>query len=54
LAALGIVDRQAAAWRKQVQGLLDVKATARTRAPKQLQATLRPHQLDGFRWLTFL
>ncbi|MDV2475538.1 helicase [Rhodococcus zopfii] len=54
LAALGVVDRQAAAWKKQVQGLLDVKATAKTRAPKELQATLRPYQLDGFRWLTFL
>ncbi|MBX4167619.1 DEAD/DEAH box helicase [Rhodococcus sp. DMU2021] len=54
LAALGVVDKQAAAWKKQVQGLLDVKATAKTRVPKALQATLRPYQLDGFRWLTFL
>ena len=54
LAALGVIDRQAAAWKKQVQGLLDVKATATTRVPKTLRATLRPYQLDGFRWLTFL
>ncbi|MGW0017579.1 DEAD/DEAH box helicase [Rhodococcus sp. NPDC003382] len=54
LAALGVVDRQAAAWRKQVQGLLDVRATTKTRAPKELLATLRPYQLDGFRWLAFL
>ncbi|MGV9732526.1 DEAD/DEAH box helicase [Rhodococcus aetherivorans] len=54
LAALGVVDRQAAAWKKQVQGLLDVTTTSRTRVPKQLRATLRPYQLDGFRWLAFL
>ncbi|MFD4181177.1 SNF2-related protein [Rhodococcus sp. NPDC058514] len=54
LAALGVVERQAAQWRQQVQGLLDVATAAKTRAPKSLQATLRPYQLDGFRWLTFL
>ncbi len=54
LSALGVVDKQAAAWKKQVQGLLDVQSTAKTRVPKALQATLRPYQLDGFRWLTFL
>lgn len=54
LAALGVVDKQAAAWKKQVQGLLDMKSTAKTRVPKAIQATLRPYQLDGFRWLTFL
>ncbi|HET8994975.1 MAG TPA: SNF2-related protein [Rhodococcus sp. (in: high G+C Gram-positive bacteria)] len=54
LAALGVVDKQAVAWKKQVQGLLDVKSAAKTRVPKALQATLRPYQLDGFRWLTFL
>ena len=54
LAALGTVDRQATAWRKQVQGLLDVTTTSKTRVPKQLRATLRPYQLDGFRWLAFL
>lgn len=54
LAALGVVDKQAAEWKKQVQGLLEVKSAAKTRVPKTLQATLRPYQLDGFRWLTFL
>ncbi|WP_068157309.1 SNF2-related protein [Rhodococcus phenolicus] len=54
LATLGVVDKQAAAWKRQVQGLLDVRSTAKTRVPKALQATLRPYQLDGFRWLTFL
>ncbi|CAM2814807.1 DEAD/DEAH box helicase [Prescottella defluvii] len=54
LAALGVVEQQAAQWRKQVQGLLEVATAAKTRVPGQLQATLRPYQLDGFRWLTFL
>ncbi len=27
---------------------------SKDRVPKALQATLRPYQLDGFRWLTFL
>lgn len=54
LAALGIVERQAARWREQVQGLLDLTATAELDPPATLQATLRPYQLDGFRWLAFL
>jgi len=55
LAALGVVERQAAAWREQVGGLV---AGATPRAdltpPATLSATLRPYQLDGFRWLAFL
>lgn len=54
LAALGIVERQAEQWRKQVQGLLDVASSSTMEAPSSLQATLRPYQLDGFRWLNFL
>ncbi|MFC4605816.1 SNF2-related protein [Rhodococcus kronopolitis] len=54
LAALGVVERQAARWRAQVQGLLDVTATSTLEAPASLRATLRPYQLDGFRWLAFL
>ncbi|ONH29569.1 helicase [Pseudofrankia asymbiotica] len=55
LATLGVVERQAAAWREQVGGLLAVTAPrADLAAPAALAATLRPYQLDGFRWLTFL
>ncbi len=54
LAALGVVERQAAAWRAQVQGLLELTETADLDPPVTLAATLRPYQLDGFRWLTFL
>ncbi|MDT3440375.1 MULTISPECIES: DEAD/DEAH box helicase [unclassified Pseudofrankia] len=55
LATLGVVERQAAAWREQVGGLLAVTAPrADLAAPAALAATLRPYQLDGFRWLAFL
>ncbi|MFC9790197.1 SNF2-related protein [Rhodococcus sp. NPDC127528] len=54
LAALGVVERQAARWREQVQGLLDVTTVSTLDAPASLRATLRPYQLDGFRWLAFL
>ncbi|NLE78905.1 MAG: helicase [Rhodococcus sp.] len=54
LAALGVVERQAEQWRKQVQGLLDVATSSSVEVPTSLQATLRPYQLDGFRWLNFL
>ncbi|SDE23109.1 DEAD/DEAH box helicase [Rhodococcus tukisamuensis] len=54
LAALGVVERQAARWREQVQGLLELTATSNLEPPASLRATLRPYQLDGFRWLAFL
>ncbi|WP_238439028.1 DEAD/DEAH box helicase [Frankia nepalensis] len=55
LAALGVVERQASAWREQVGGLLALAAPrADLAAPASLAATLRPYQLDGFRWLAFL
>ncbi|MFG1784497.1 SNF2-related protein [Rhodococcus oryzae] len=53
-AALGVVERQAARWREQMQGLLDVATSSTLDAPASLRATLRPYQLDGFRWLNFL
>ncbi|WP_457964049.1 DEAD/DEAH box helicase [Arthrobacter sp. D1-29] len=53
LAQLGIVDEQAAAWRSAVGGLLEggVKGLP---LPDSLHAELRPYQLEGFNWLTFL
>ncbi|HSR86752.1 MAG TPA: DEAD/DEAH box helicase [Streptosporangiaceae bacterium] len=57
LAELGVVTRQAAAWQRQVDGLLafagDV-GVARVSLPSGLNARLRPYQVDGFQWLTFL
>jgi superfamily II DNA or RNA helicase len=54
LAALGVVSRQAAAWQRQVQGLLHADGIDRTSPPATVHAELRPYQLDGFRWLAFL
>lgn len=53
LAHLGIVDQQAAAWREAVGGLLEggVKGLP---LPATLNAELRPYQLEGFNWLSFL
>ena len=53
LAQLGIVDEQAAAWREAVGGLLEggVKGLP---LPAMLNAELRPYQLEGFNWLSFL
>jgi len=53
LAQLGIVDEQASAWRDAVGGLLEggVKGLP---LPGTLDAELRPYQLEGFNWLSFL
>jgi len=52
-AQLGIVDEQAAAWRESVGGLLDDGVTGLP-LPASLDAELRPYQLEGFNWLSFL
>ncbi|HEY0803785.1 MAG TPA: SNF2-related protein, partial [Pseudonocardiaceae bacterium] len=54
LTELGIVHHQATAWQRQVQGLLAIDSLAPTPVPSTLDATLRPYQVDGFRWLAFL
>ncbi|HYQ61940.1 SNF2-related protein [Actinophytocola sp.] len=53
LAALGVVEKQAAAWDQQVNGLLSLSSVASYEVPP-LEATLRPYQVDGFQWLAFL
>lgn len=53
LAQLGIVDEQAAAWRSAVGGLLE-GGTDGLPLPSSLNAELRPYQLEGFNWLSFL
>ncbi|MCU1435847.1 MAG: helicase [Pseudarthrobacter sp.] len=53
LAQLGIVDEQAAAWRSAVGGLLEGGIEGLP-LPASLNAELRPYQLEGFNWLSFL
>lgn len=53
LAQLGIVDEQAAAWREAVGGLLEGGINGLP-LPASLNAELRPYQLEGFNWLSFL
>ncbi|KRE79255.1 DEAD/DEAH box helicase [Arthrobacter sp. Soil763] len=53
LAHLGIVDEQAAAWREAVGGLL-AGGVDGLPLPASLNAELRPYQLEGFNWLSFL
>jgi SNF2 family DNA or RNA helicase len=53
LAQLGIVDEQAAAWRSAVGGLLEGGIEGLP-LPPSLNAELRPYQLEGFNWLSFL
>jgi superfamily II DNA or RNA helicase len=54
LAGLGVIERQAAAWRDQVQGLMSAGGVDRPEPPASLLARLRPYQQDGFGWLAFL
>jgi len=54
LAELGIVDRQAEAWRKQTEALKSIGTIGVQEPPSMLHAQLRPYQKDGFDWLGFL
>ncbi|WP_346131717.1 SNF2-related protein [Lentzea roselyniae] len=54
LASLGVVQSQAEAWQRQVEGLLSVEGIRDAEVPATLDARLRPYQMDGFGWLSFL
>jgi superfamily II DNA or RNA helicase len=54
LQQLGVVKAQSEAWESAVRGLLDVREVPKVRVPKNLKATLRPYQKEGFQWLHFL
>jgi superfamily II DNA or RNA helicase len=54
LAELGIVDHQAAAWRRQAGGLLAGGLPGCPSPPPSVTATMRPYQRDGFGWLALL
>jgi len=54
LTNLGVAIDQSARWEQAVRGLRDVSSIDHVEVPETLQATLRPYQLDGYRWLCFL
>jgi hypothetical protein len=54
LAELGVVTRQAAEWRRQVDGLRALQDLEPAAVPTSLRAELRPYQVDGFSWLATL
>jgi superfamily II DNA or RNA helicase len=55
LAELGVISGQADEWKRQVDGLLSIGTVGTgTNPPPTLTASMRPYQLQGFRWLAFL
>ena len=54
LTNLGVAIDQSARWEQAVRGLRDVSSIDDVDVPETLRATLRPYQLDGYRWLSFL
>ncbi len=54
LAALGVVEQQSEKWTRSVSALLDTADGDPPEVPAGLEATLRPYQVDGFRWLSLL
>lgn len=54
LAKTGIVATQAKRWQETMEGLLLAKGVKIQTPPKNLLAHLRPYQLEGYSWLTFL
>jgi superfamily II DNA or RNA helicase len=54
LTNLGVAVDQSARWEQTVRGLSDFSAIDEVQVPPTLQVTLRPYQLDGYRWLCFL
>jgi superfamily II DNA or RNA helicase len=54
LVALGVVDRQSARWAASVEALGSLEEGPQAEVPVTLRATLRPYQVEGFRWLSRL
>ncbi|MBP2323908.1 superfamily II DNA or RNA helicase [Kibdelosporangium banguiense] len=54
LVNIGVVERQARAWRRQVHGLLSLEEAEQVEIPAMPDALLRPYQVTGFQWLAFL
>jgi superfamily II DNA or RNA helicase len=54
LVELGVVDEQSERWARTVKALGGLEGIPAPSPPAALRATLRPYQLEGFHWLTFL
>jgi superfamily II DNA or RNA helicase len=54
LAALGVVEQQSARWAANVAALAPLADAPAAEVPRALRATLRPYQLEGYRWLARL
>jgi superfamily II DNA or RNA helicase len=62
LQSLGVVEEQSRRWADLVEGLADAGDVGEAAGagadppplPATLRATLRPYQLEGYRWLSFL
>ncbi|MBC9820811.1 DEAD/DEAH box helicase [Terrabacter sp. MAHUQ-38] len=54
LVALGVVDEQSARWAANVEALGSLESGPLADPPPALRATLRPYQLEGYRWLARL
>jgi SNF2 family DNA or RNA helicase len=54
LTELGVVQAQSETWARTVKGLLNVDQLEPPPVPGGLDAHLRPYQLDGYQWLSFL
>jgi len=54
LVRLGVVAEQSASWQSAVGALLDLDSLPEAPVPVGLDAELRPYQLTGYRWLSFL
>jgi len=51
LAELGFTSVDSAAWTASIERLRDLAVAEPAPVPAGLQATLRPYQVDGYRWL---
>ena len=54
LVELGVVAEQSEAWQRSAGALLDLDSLPEVPLPTGLRAELRPYQLTGFAWLSFL
>jgi SNF2 family DNA or RNA helicase len=54
LIALGTVQKQSSRWQESVRALRSLEEIPVPDVPAGLHAELRPYQLDGFAWLSFL